>query len=179
MDKVELIRILSADFPEPIWYVPSIVLVILAAVSVADARTGRVPDVPLAIGVMIAICSLAWYSGWLVAGERLLYVVAAVYALRLANNVYHRLFQHDAFGFGDAKWTGLAVAGFGLAPVAGAWIVAAWVGLLWMGMRRVWRRVSNAYAGHEYVHFAPFLFVGLLVALFRNQVMDLITAFIL
>jgi prepilin signal peptidase PulO-like enzyme (type II secretory pathway) len=171
----EIIKILTADFPAPIWYVPSCVLFLLAIASFVDARTGRVPDSVIGIGLLGALASLAWYADWFVAGERFLYVAASILVLRLANAAYHKMFQHDAFGFGDAKWTGLAVAGFSYEPVIGAWIIGAWCAIIWLGVRWLWRRVSDNYYGHSYVHFAPFLFIGLVATLFRKPLIDAIT----
>lgn len=164
-DPSPMLVILKASYPEPIGFMPSLVLLVLAWVSWVDARTGRVPDFPVMGMFLVALLSLAYYGGWLVAGQQFLYVAAAVAVLRLANYLYLKLSNHDAFGFGDVKWTALAVVGFGFAPVAWAWAIASWLGLLWLGIRKLWRRFTPTYAGHEYVHFAPFLFLGLLLAL--------------
>ena len=176
MQNEEIIKILTADYPAVIWYVPSLVLVLLAIASLVDARTGRVPDSIIGLGLLGALGSLAWHAGWFVAGERFLYVVVAVAALRLANNIYHKFFQHDAFGFGDAKWTGLAVAGFGVLPVVGAWIIGAWLAIIWLSIRWVWQKVSSDYYGHAYVHFAPFLLIGLVATLFKKPLLDIATS---
>lgn len=152
-------------------FIPFLVLFFLAVASIADARTGRVPDSVIAVGLFITIASLAWGSGWLLAGERVVYIVAAVLALRLVNYVYFYFCNHDAFGFGDAKWTGLAVAGFGFVPVCWAWVIGAWLALIWMGCRWLWRNVSPTYGGHVYVHFAPFLFLGLILALYKDPLL--------
>ncbi len=165
LDIPSLMVVLKASYPQPIWFVPSLILFVLAWVSWVDARTGRVPDFPVVGMFLVALLSLAYYGGWLVAGQQFLYAAVAVAVLRLANYIYLRLSNHDAFGFGDVKWTALAVLGFGLAPVAWAWVIASWLGLLWLGVRKLWRRFSPTYAGHEYIHFAPFLFFGLLLAL--------------
>ena len=172
MDQAEIIRILTAEYPPQIYYVPSLVLLVLAFVSLVDARTGRVPDVPVVAALLGALGSLAWYAGWPVAGERTLYVIAAILILRAGNMLYARLFGHDAIGFGDAKWTGLAVAAFDYEPVFWGWIIAAWLGLIWMGGRWLWYKVSNAYNPQAYVHFAPFLFIGLIASLFRKAILS-------
>ncbi len=166
LDIPSIMVVLKASYPQPLWFVPSLILLVLAWGAWVDARTGRVPDVPLGGMFLFALLSLAYYVGWLVAGQQFLYAAAAVAVLRLANYIYFRLANHDAFGFGDVKWTALAVLGFGLAPVAWAWVVASWFALVWLGVRKVWRQFSPTYAGHEYVHFAPFLFLGLLPVLF-------------
>jgi len=171
MDAAETVRILTAGYPDPIWYVPTLVLLVLAYVSFVDARTGRVPDLPVALGLIGSLCSLAWYAGWFVAGERLLLVLAVIVALRLVNVIYFRFFNKDALGFGDAKWTGLAVAAFDVAPVAWGWGVAAWLALIWLGLGRVVHVFRSTYNGKVYVHFAPFLCLGLIVALFKTAIL--------
>jgi prepilin signal peptidase PulO-like enzyme (type II secretory pathway) len=167
MDIAEVVKILTAGYPPQVWYVPSILLFILAVTSLVDARTGRVPDLPIIVGVMGGIGCLAWFFGWLPAGERLLYAIAAVLGLKFVNNFYYKLFKQDAFGFGDAKWTGLAVVAFGIVPVLWAWAVGAWLGLMWMALRWGCRWIARAQGQAGYVHFAPFLLLGLLATLFK------------
>lgn len=65
MQNEEIIKILTADYPAVIWYVPSLVLVLLAIASLVDARTGRVPDSIIGLGLLGALGSLAWYAGCL------------------------------------------------------------------------------------------------------------------
>ncbi|MGE4351729.1 MAG: hypothetical protein AB7E52_06025 [Bdellovibrionales bacterium] len=163
----------SVSYPDPVAFIPHVVLFFLACASFVDARTGRVPDWLIAAGLLIAFGSLAWFAGWWTAGQLFLWVLVAVCGLWLVNRLYVWLAGHDAFGFGDAKWTGLAVAGFGLVPVAWAWAIAAWLALVWLGVRWLWRKVSPAYCGHVYVHFAPFLFFGLLLVLYKDALLAL------
>lgn len=170
---LEIIDDWDTGYPLTLWYVPLILLSILGFASFADARTGRVPNLPLLFGFLFAVAAMAWGAGWHSAGLRLLYAVAAVVGLRVINEAYHRFMGHDAFGFGDAKWTGLAVAGFGFAPVCWAWAIGAWLGLIWMGLRVIWRKIRPTYAGHAYVHFAPFLFLGLVAALYKERLIAL------
>jgi len=171
MQTAEIIRILTAEYPVAVWFVPSIVLLILLFVSFVDARTGRLPDLPMAVGAVGAVFALAWYAGWLVAGERLLLAIAAVAVVRLANGLYFRLFHRDALGFGDAKWTGLAVIAFGVAPVAWGWVIGAWLGLIWLGVSALVSRFRSTNNGEVYLHFAPFLVLGLIVALFKKFIL--------
>ena len=166
MDAQQISNILTADFPAQIQFVPPLVLLVLAIVSFVDARTGRVPDVPVVGAFLGTFFALAYYGGWLRAAEHFAYAAAAVLALRFFNHLYLQISKHDAFGFGDAKWTGLAVLAYGYKPVIAAWVIGAWLALIWMGLRKIWRRFSSTYEGHEYVHFAPFLFFGLIAALF-------------
>ena len=171
MDTAEIVRILTAEYPVQIWFVPSIALAILALTSFIDARTGRIPDLPIVIGLLGTLCSLAWYAGWLVAGQRFAIVFVAVAVLRLSNSLYYKLTQKDAVGFGDAKWSALAVAAFDYTPVIIAWVIGAWIGVIWLAIKALLSRFSNTYNGEVYVHFAPFLLFGLIVALFRAPIL--------
>lgn len=175
MDPVALNIVLRTGFPPSVWCIPFFVLAMLAIASFHDARTGRVPDVVLGVGGFVALAGLAWGAGWMVAGARLVMALGSVVVLYMANNLYYRLNGHDAFGFGDAKWTGLAVAGFGWQPACWAWVWGAWLALLWLALRWLWRKVSPTYGGHFYVHFAPFLFLGLLASFFKEAIWQVVS----
>ena len=76
---------------------------------------------------------------------------------------------------GDAKWTALAIAAFGFKPALWAWVVGAWLGLSWLALQAVFsllRRLFDPSAQvrdfYERLHFAPFLFIGLLAGLYWN-----------
>lgn len=168
MEFQALFDFLAMDFPKQIWFVPPLVLLLLGFLSFYDAWTGRIPDLPLVGGLFGVFGSLAWYAGWYEAGERLVIVLVTVFVIKAVNEVYAKFEGHDAIGFGDAKWTGLAVSGFGVGPLVITWFVAAWLGLIWMGIKKIIRRYSDSYEGHDYVHFAPFLFLGLCVALVKK-----------
>ncbi|MDX9690101.1 MAG: hypothetical protein RBT70_06505 [Alphaproteobacteria bacterium] len=161
-----IVHVLTAGYPPEIWFVPSLILAALILASLVDGVTGRVPDWLMGLAFFGGLLSFAYYAGWLIAGERLLYVIGAVFLLRMINLIYAKFFGQEAFGFGDAKWTGLAVLGFGLMPVFWAWIVGAWLGLIWLGVRKVVGTLTKDEDGVVYVHFAPFLFLGLIAALF-------------
>lgn len=168
MEFAEAFRLLTQSYPDSIRIVPLIILGILAVVAMVDAVTGRVPDWPVAIGALGGICSLAWYADWLVAGQRFLFALAAVFGLKIINNLFFKATGRDAFGFGDAKWTGLAVIGFGLKPVVGAWLIGAWLGLIWMALRWLAKVIFRLHGGENYVHFSPFLLMGLLAFVFKD-----------
>lgn len=80
-------------------------------------------------------------------------------ALWALNHLYYLLRKEDGLGMGDGKWTLLAVTAFGIKPSLFAWTFGAFLGLAWLGVR-------HALRGHspEPIHFAPFLFAGLLAA---------------
>lgn len=131
------------------------VLLALGGTAAWDARTGRIPDIPLALAAVPAVAWRVWLGDW-----RTVALAAGIgFALWAINEVWYRLSGRDAFGMGDAKWTALAALGFGAVAALAAWLVGAWLGLLWMGSARLLGRRL----GH--VHFAPFLFLGLLLAL--------------
>jgi prepilin signal peptidase PulO-like enzyme (type II secretory pathway) len=107
------------------------------------------------------------------AAEHLLTGLGAAIVLWGANQLYYMAVKRDAFGMGDAKWTALAVAAFGFKPALWAWVIGAWLGLGWMAVKKIHsfaRKLVAAQASEEnsgdYIHFAPFLFVGLLAGLY-------------
>lgn len=168
MELAEIVTIVSAGYPPSVAFVPPLVLFVLALTAFVDARTGRVPDAPLAVAFVGAFAALAYWNGWLVALDYLWPALAFVLVLYFSNRIFVKLFRHDAFGMGDVKWTGAATIAYGAEAVIGAWVVGAVLGLVWMGARRLWLKVSDSYEGHAYVHFVPFLFLGLLVSLFSG-----------
>lgn len=126
-----------------------------------DARTGRVPDAPLLFATLLVVGTVGGYSDWPIAAHRLLLGLVAMFALWGVNSLYYALWKRDAFGMGDAKWTLLAVAAFGVYPSVVAWIVGSWLGLSWIAIRwMIWRKPTG-----KAIHFAPFLFAGLVVGL--------------
>lgn len=163
IDPQTVFTTITAEYPAPIWFVPFLILIVLLFLSVFDAFTGRVPDVPVFVTFVGGVLSLAAYAGWMQAGKAFAVAAAAVIVLRLVNHAYYSMANHDAFGFGDAKWTGLAALGFGYQPVIVAWVVGAWLGLLWIYGCKLVNKLCPTYAGHDSVHFSPFLFIGLLV----------------
>lgn len=170
LDSVIIQKILTADYPAAVWYVPSLVLVVLAITAVVDARTGRVPTLPLILALIGAVFSLVFFGGWMVAFERAYPVLIPVVILWSINSACVKLTRHDAFGMGDIKWSIVAAFTFGAWPLFWTWIIGAWFALMWLFVRWGVRKVSTClgsdhYQGHAYVHFVPFLFLGLCVAL--------------
>lgn len=153
----------SSQMPELVWFVPFVILAILGWAALADARTGRVPNVPLAVGAIIALCASVWGEGQLPAIQRLVVALAAIAILWVINTSYFRLCRRDAFGFGDVKWSGLAVFIFGLEVLFWTWCVAAWIGVIWFVGRKVLGIILPRLKGRSYIHFVPFLFFGLIV----------------
>ncbi len=140
------------------WVLPVVTLAILAVTALVDARTGRVPDAPILGGLVFVTALYGFTTDWPTAARHLEVGLGAMLGLYLLNQLYYRCRQRDALGMGDAKWTALAAATFGLPPVLYGWVFGAWLALLWMGLRHLLRRKKGAAA----LHFAPFLFLGLL-----------------
>lgn len=136
-------------------YLPAVIFLILLGVALWDARTGIIPDTPMAVGAVAVIVARFVAQGWKNALEYFLYGAAAAFIIWAFNELWYRLAKKDALGMGDAKWTALAVATFGVMPgvfawFAGAWVALAWIGLSWAAGRRIRK-----------VYYAPFLFCGL------------------
>ena len=150
---------LSPDLPHAAWPLALFVLLILGSTAAYDARTGRVPDPPLFSGLLLTVAVYGFATDWPVAAHRLMLGLGALIVLWGVNHVFYSVTKRDSFGMGDAKWTMLAVTAFGIYPALAAWVVGAWLGLGWMGLRWLCRRKT------QMIHFAPFLFAGLLVGL--------------
>jgi prepilin signal peptidase PulO-like enzyme (type II secretory pathway) len=146
--------------PPEAWALAPLILALLTVTAVTDARAGRVPDPIILAGLFFTLAAQGGFVGWPFAGRHLLIALVAGVLLYLVNEGWYRLKKSDAFGMGDSKWTVLAVACFGMAPAAIAWAVGAWLGLIWIGISRLLRRPVQR------IHFAPFLFVGLLAGIY-------------
>jgi prepilin signal peptidase PulO-like enzyme (type II secretory pathway) len=153
------------------WLLPVAMLFVLGLSSTWDACKGRVPDAFIFLGLLLTAAVQGLYTEWSTAAEHLALGLGVAFALWGLNQLYYTLMKTDAFGMGDAKWTALAVANFGLKPALFAWVIGAWLGLGWMGVKGLSRRVRKLYAEgngetRTYIHFTPFLFVGLLVGIY-------------
>jgi prepilin signal peptidase PulO-like enzyme (type II secretory pathway) len=137
-----------------------VVLVILAGTAWHDARTGKVPDLPLLMGGLLVALGQYWYGSWQNMLQQVGLGALAALVLWAINEAYYRLKKRDAFGMGDAKWTALGVQAFGVAALGWSWVLGAWLALLWMGLAKIF--------GHRLgrVYFAPFLAIGLILILF-------------
>jgi hypothetical protein len=136
-------------------WAPAAVYFILLGVAAWDARTGIIPNIPLALGAVIITCARFMAEGWKPALIYALQGLAACVIVWAANEIWYRLFKKDAIGMGDAKWTAVAIMAFGVVPVLFAWFAGAWVALAWIGVSwAVGQRIRKVY-------YAPFLFCGL------------------
>jgi prepilin signal peptidase PulO-like enzyme (type II secretory pathway) len=150
--------------PDTAWWLAPVTIVLLGVLAAVDAFTAKVPD-PLILPCLFLITGVqGLYAGWPYAGEHLAIAFAVAFLFYLANEIFFRATRRDAYGMGDVKWTMLAVACFGWAPGCAAWALGAWLGLAWMGLAKLFRRPI------ERVHFAPFLFFGLLAGIYYLRV---------
>jgi prepilin signal peptidase PulO-like enzyme (type II secretory pathway) len=145
--------------PSSGWLAPAVFL-LLGAASLIDARTARVPDPLIFLGLFMTTATQGLSVDWPFAAHRLTIALAAGFIPYLINLLWYRLKKRDALGMGDAKWTMLAVDCFGAAPVLVAWFMGAWLALGWMGGARILRRPVVR------IHFAPFLLAGLLTGIY-------------
>lgn len=166
---------LTPDLPQHAWWLPLIILIILGATAIVDAYKAQVPDIPLFVGVLIVFAAFGLFRNWTSAAEHLGYGFLAALALWGGNELFYRWQGKEAIGMGDAKWTALAVATFGFKPAIIAWIVGAWLGIFWLAVAwilsftlRLLLIESNLKI--KQIHFAPFLFAGLLAGLYWYHV---------
>lgn len=145
--------------PPESWWLAPVVLFLLGTLAMVDAFTARVPD-PIVLPSLLFVTGVqGFYMGFPWAGMQLLTAFAAGFVIYLANEAWFRVTRRDALGMGDAKWTVLAVSCFGILAPGIAWGVGAWLGLAWLGIARLARHPIRR------VHFAPFLFVGLIAGI--------------
>jgi hypothetical protein len=110
--------------------------------------------------LLVAVFAEGLYVDWRFAGLHMLAAFASGMLLYGINEIWYSTFKHDAFGMGDAKWTSLAVVCFNLKPALIAWGLGACLAVLWLGLLRIAGRKS------AHVHFAPFLWIGLVVGIY-------------
>jgi prepilin signal peptidase PulO-like enzyme (type II secretory pathway) len=134
------------------------VYLILLGTAAWDARTGIVPDMPLLIGAIIIMAArfyTDWHDALIYAGE----AIAAYGIIWAFNEIWYKVQGRDALGMGDAKWTALAIAAFGVIPGMFAWFAGAWVAIAWIAISwAVGQRIRKVY-------YAPFLFCGLTIGI--------------
>lgn len=157
-------------------YAFGVVLAVLALAALKDARTGRVPSAWIYGGCLFALIVSYFFESPSAAGARLTVALVVYAALRLINELYYRLVGNDPYGYGDMRWSALAGLAFGFMPVVWAWVIGAWLGVIFLLVAAVARFVFDRGHGPAYIHFAPFLMVGLAVNLFaQNWVWRLLT----
>lgn len=140
-------------------WLPLVVYLVLLGTAAWDARTGIVPNIPLAVAALVFLMGSFIADGWQETAIRGAWGVGAAVAIWAINEIWFRLFGRDAIGMGDAKWTALAIMPFGWFPALAAWFVGSWISVLWIGACYALRIKIRK------VYFAPFLFCGLTVGL--------------
>lgn len=141
------------------WWVAAVILVVLGAAAAIDMVKGIVPDPLIFFGVVGVVAAKGLFVAWPFAAHQLTWGILTAAIIWGINELWFRVFKHDALGLGDAKWSMLAVTTFGAMPVVFAWGIGASLGSIWILAQKIGRRPQI------YVHFAPFLFVGLLMGI--------------
>ena len=177
----EVLVRLAVDLPPEAYWLPVAMLAFLGIAAAVDARTGRIPDPIIFFGLLVMVAMRGVYTEWEQAARYLMAGIGISLVLYALNQFYYYAFKRDAYGMGDVKWTLLAITVFSIKPSIIAWVLAAWLGLLWLGLVKVTQWMRRFYAernGESYplrvtesrnhVHFAPFLFFGLLAGLYMT-----------
>ncbi|MBV8548045.1 MAG: prepilin peptidase [Alphaproteobacteria bacterium] len=146
--------------PEGSVWLALVVLALLLTAAVIDAFKGIVPDPIIFFGTLLVVVTQGFYVTWPFAAHNLTLGLAGCFAIWAINEAWYRFLKHDALGMGDAKWTMLAITAFSIKAALIAWGAGACFAVLWLiGCRIICRKTAH-------VHFAPFLFIGLLGAIF-------------
>jgi prepilin signal peptidase PulO-like enzyme (type II secretory pathway) len=151
----------APGMPPDFWWVTAGVLLILALTATIDAFTESIPEVFIFFGLFAVTAVQGLFASWEIAAHHLQQAIAAGLLIWMINFAWFWKFRYDALGMGDAKWTMLAVACFGIEPVLIAWGLGSILSTFFIGMFRLFNyRITK-------VTFSPFLFVALSVALYR------------
>lgn len=146
--------------PEESVWLGAVTLAFLLAAAIVDALKGIVPDPVIFFGTLLVVVAQGLYVTWPFAAHNLTLGLLGYFVIWAINEVWYRFLKHDALGMGDGKWTMLAIAAFSIKAALVAWGGGACLAVLWLiGCRVVCRKTAH-------VHFAPFLFMGLLGAIF-------------
>lgn len=157
---------IAFGLPAEAFFVPLVILYILSAAALVDARTGRIPDPFILGGLLFLVTMDGLFVNWPFAASRLALGLGAAFALWAVNQLWFKAFGHDSIGMGDAKWTALAVAAFHIKPVLMAWFIGALLGIVWLALLWFWALLTGR-EKPSHIHFAPFLLIGLTVGLMR------------
>jgi prepilin signal peptidase PulO-like enzyme (type II secretory pathway) len=151
---------IAPSMPPDYWWVTACVLFILALTATIDAFTAVIPDILIFLGLLALVATQGMAISWEIAGQHLRQALCAAIAIWALNEIWYWKFHRDALGMGDAKWTMLAVACFGLLPALYAWGIGAILALAFLAVMQITRRKI------KHVTFAPFLLAGLCVGLY-------------
>jgi prepilin signal peptidase PulO-like enzyme (type II secretory pathway) len=157
---------MAPGMPPECWGVTACVLAILAFAAIFDSLTALIPEALIFFGLLAVTAAQGVFASWEIAAHHLQQAVAAGILIWLINYAWFKKFHADALGMGDAKWTMLAVACFGIEPAIMAWGVGSVLATIFIGLFRLFKHSVSA------VTFSPFLFIGLGVALYRGSVLS-------
>ena len=143
----------APDLPPEAWWLPGLVLLILAAGATIDALTATIPDPIIFLGLLAVLLTQGIYMDWPFAAAHLRLAIVAGVGLWILNELWRKQFKEDAYGMGDAKWTMLVVACFGFPPALFAWGAGACLSVVWMGGMTLAKRPIVQ------IYFGPFLFM--------------------
>jgi prepilin signal peptidase PulO-like enzyme (type II secretory pathway) len=150
----------APGMPPDYWWVTGGVLAILAMTATIDAFTAYIPDLMIFLGLFAVTSTQGFFVSWDVAAYHFTQAVMAGLLIWGINFAWYDVMRYDALGMGDAKWTMLAVACFGVEPAIVAWGVGAIFAVGFISMAYL------AYYKLGRVTFAPFLFMGLCAGLY-------------
>jgi prepilin signal peptidase PulO-like enzyme (type II secretory pathway) len=156
----------TPNLPLEGWWVAALVLLALGVAAGIDSYKAIVPDPLILFPTIGLVGAMGVYKDWPFSAHQLTWGIIAAVIIWGINELWYRYFKQDALGLGDAKWSLLAVTCFGAGPVLIAWGIGAIIGSLWIGTLKVLRKPIT------HVHFAPFLFIGLLVGLWFLRLSD-------
>lgn len=160
-DKIKTFLIHTApNMPQDSWVVTGCILGALLVTAIIDIFTTRVPGILIYLGLIATLAAQGILNSWNIAGLHLFQAVVAGALIWSINALWYRIFRHDALGMGDAKWTMLAVACFGIIPALFAWGIGSILAVIFMSAAQI----SNYKITR--VTFAPFLFIGLCVGIY-------------
>ena len=160
-EPLRAVVILAAPaMPAAVWGVTILVGMLLMLAAGIDAATYIVPDPVILVGLVLVTVTQGFFDSWGAAGFHLRQAILVGIVIWGINALWYRLFRHDALGMGDAKWTMLAVACFGVAPALYAWSLGSIFALIFLGFTKAFRRPL------PHVAFAPFLLLGLCAGIY-------------
>jgi prepilin signal peptidase PulO-like enzyme (type II secretory pathway) len=151
---------MAPGMPPSCWVITAFILGALALAALIDIFAEIVPDALIFLGLLTVIGTQGVFGAWDLAAYHMFQAVVAGMLIWSINAIWYRLFRHDALGMGDAKWTMLAVACFGVMPSVIAWGVGSVLAIVFIGVLRLSRRKAAR------VTFVPFLFIGLCAGLY-------------
>jgi prepilin signal peptidase PulO-like enzyme (type II secretory pathway) len=164
LDQIKTVLIDAAPgMPPEIWWVTACVLLILALAALVDAFTTTVPDVIIFLGLFAITLMQGLFASWEIAAQHLQQAIAVGLFIFAINYAWVKKFHTDALGMGDAKWTMLAVACFGIESAVLAWGIGSVLATIFIGLFRLFKYQMSK------VTFSPFLFIGLGLGLYAAR----------